>query len=128
MFKLATSCHGQSCIEAQDLPAWKIARVKQIVCNNYTPSEDYQKSYPAQPFWQGEDRDWFLVEFWTADLEKIQEFISYVNEKILEEEIIRKFFKIPPEWKTSTMMPGCVSFHDEKTDTYYEVEPHDGCG
>lgn len=82
MLEVTISIHGMPCIEILD----STPEVRQIIRSAVTgrfPVNDprYEIHRNAQPFLQGDDGKWLLVEFWQKDY---QPFVDYLN-KLIEE-------------------------------------------
>lgn len=96
-FEVTTSHHGQPCIQGNGISVKVMRLVRNIVTNNYTPSDDYKMRLHGSPFLQGYQEEdaygpyneaesdegvgWILVEFWNDDC---QPWVDYVNKCLAE--------------------------------------------
>ena len=74
-------------LELIDATKEEHAFLKQLVLNNLTASEEYRISRNAGAFFQGgidynQSNKWVLIEFWGSNIDKIFDFIKYVNDHI----------------------------------------------
>ncbi len=87
--KLGQSCHGMNCVQLTDATQEECDIVKATIVNTDSTSQDYIKRIEAHPFLQGFDAPkhnndgWVLIEFWTDNLQQIQKFVDYLNDKLI---------------------------------------------
>jgi hypothetical protein len=76
--------NGISYIEMEKAPVEEMQKLRGIVMDNWTTSENYKAKEKAHPFVQGynEEEGWIFIEFWSSDLEAIEKYIQYLNEKM----------------------------------------------
>lgn len=84
VLEVTISIHGKPCIEILDSTPGSTPEIREIIRNAVTrilPTKHslYEVHYNAQPFLQGDDGNWMLVEFWQKDY---QPFVDYLNEQI----------------------------------------------
>lgn len=94
IFELVEGPHApQLCIQAHDLTRAECERLRWIICDNHTLSENYKNVRPSQAFLQGfqlpyGDTDgWVLVEFWGTlpeDRPTFEHAVAYINRKMNE--------------------------------------------
>ena len=84
--------HTQPRVQLHGLTKEQCRTVRGVVCNGYMKSEDYVLKYPAGPFLQGyqepcgdDEKDgWVLVEFWSRDMQAIQQFVDHLNQRVFD--------------------------------------------
>lgn len=90
--------HMQLATERNDLNLQECLVIRLVMSNSLVSSEDYQKRSPAHPFLQGYQEPtmglndgWVLIEFWTDNKPAIDEFVTYLNQKVAS------MAKVPPK-------------------------------
>lgn len=78
-FEISTSCHGQMCIELRDATPKEKWFLRRAVCDQLMTSEFYQRKQKPNPFLQGDQDNWILVEFWTDKREDVQDYVAWLN-------------------------------------------------
>ena len=84
--------HTQWAIQSGDLSKEECQLLRYIVCCNRLDSPHYKASQEAHPFLQcyqepfyNEADGYVLIEFWTADRTKIDNFVNHINETFEKE-------------------------------------------
>lgn len=86
MFELKTSVHGMHCVEESNLSEATVARIVRLMRANRWDDPDYKIKDKSHPFLQGNERGWILIEFWTVNLDAINDFITYLNHVTRQQE------------------------------------------
>ena len=79
---LITSANEMPALEVRGCELKYLRVIRKCVLNNYTPSEDYKKKQPVQPFLQGYEESfggWVLVEFWAGTEEDHKVWLEHVS-------------------------------------------------
>lgn len=78
-FQISNSCHDQMCIQLHDATPEEKWFLRRAVCDSYMDSEFYKRKQRPNPFLQGDQDDWILVEFWTSKREVVEEYVAWLN-------------------------------------------------
>lgn len=84
MFDITLSSHNQYCIEIANAPTKLHCWLRGAVLANHIDDPFYLKKQEVTPFLQGGSNrynGWILIEFWTRDLDKIREYVAWLNEE-----------------------------------------------
>lgn len=75
-------------VESHTLTQKEFDKVYSFISNNYCDSPAYQAKDGASPFLQGQDsgkkgrNNWVLIEFWSQNEARIQNWINLCNEYV----------------------------------------------
>ncbi len=84
MFERIKSIHDQWAVEAEGLDIREFEAARIFVSASHMDDPAYKAKTGAQPFLQGENQydNWILIEFWSHDLERIDNYIKLLNEYV----------------------------------------------
>lgn len=87
MLEIDISCHDQYCLNIlKPSPKLRVF-LRYALTDNFCKSEYYMKRAIASPFLQCDHEEYLLIEFWSDDLDRIQEYVDFLNQKISESEV-----------------------------------------
>lgn len=87
--EITVSLHNQYCVEVENASKKLMTFIKSKISFNLMNTTEYKIKSDAHPFLQcfDENTGYYLIEFWTDDLGKIQKYVTFLNNQIIERKI-----------------------------------------
>lgn len=86
MLELTLSTQNMYAIELTDASIEIKKFLRRELLSNDINSESYKRRVEVNPFLQGDNDSWILIEFWSNDYDKIVSYIDYLNNKFEQEQ------------------------------------------